>query len=320
MEQVVLVCAPFFSVVRPALGVSLLKSALRERGIASEIRYLNVEFADHIGVSFHESAATGVANTLLVGEWIFSPMVNDDTVPAADEQYRAVLTRLYSPHHLEQLESIRSAAREFVESQAAQLAAGNPSILGFTTSFQQNCASLAIAKRVRQLNPEILICFGGANCEGPMGQALLDSYPQIDYVFSGEADLTFPNFVQQILSGLSCPASDSILSRSHNGDMVTIGAVPSSGGVEDLDALPYPDFSDYFSTLDETAYRARVRPSLVFESSRGCWWGAKKHCRFCGLNGAVMSYRTKSASRVIDEISSSPRTIVSRSSWPQTTS
>ena len=41
---------------------------------------------------------------------------------------------------------------------------------------------------------------------------------------------------------------------------------------------------------------------MMFETSRGCWWGAKKHCTFCGLNGATMAYRSKSPARAFDEI------------------
>jgi ribosomal peptide maturation radical SAM protein 1 len=305
LEQVILACAPFFSIVRPSFGISLLKSALLRRGISCSIRYLNLEFADEVGPGFHESAATGVANTLLVGEWIFSPMVNRDAKPALEERYREELARLYSPLHLEQIESIQTAARLFVETQAQRLAAASPQILGFTTSFQQNCASLAIAQRARELNPRIIICFGGANCEGPMGQALLDSFPQIDYVFSGESDHTFPEFAAQILTGKPYTPSGGILARKTAAailPLLMLNNPSATGRVEELDALPHPDFTDYFDTLDRTGYRSRIEPALVFESSRGCWWGAKQHCRFCGLNGNQMAYRAKSAPRVLDEI------------------
>jgi ribosomal peptide maturation radical SAM protein 1 len=41
---------------------------------------------------------------------------------------------------------------------------------------------------------------------------------------------------------------------------------------------------------------------LLFESSRGCWWGQKKPCRFCGFCAAWRTYRQKSAARVLEEI------------------
>jgi ribosomal peptide maturation radical SAM protein 1 len=38
------------------------------------------------------------------------------------------------------------------------------------------------------------------------------------------------------------------------------------------------------------------------ETSRGCWWGQKHHCTFCGLNGLGMGYRSKSFNRVMLEL------------------
>src|SRR3569623_193287 len=38
------------------------------------------------------------------------------------------------------------------------------------------------------------------------------------------------------------------------------------------------------------------------ETSRGCWWGAKNHCTFCGLNGEGMAFREKPVATVIDQI------------------
>src|SRR5262249_9714226 len=43
-------------------------------------------------------------------------------------------------------------------------------------------------------------------------------------------------------------------------------------------------------------------PALPHESSRGCWWGEKHHCTFCGLNGLGMAFREKSADVVAKEL------------------
>jgi ribosomal peptide maturation radical SAM protein 1 len=42
-----------------------------------------------------------------------------------------------------------------------------------------------------------------------------------------------------------------------------------------------------------------VRPNLLLplETSRGCWWGEKHHCTFCGLNAEGMKHRRKSPGR-----------------------
>jgi ribosomal peptide maturation radical SAM protein 1 len=38
------------------------------------------------------------------------------------------------------------------------------------------------------------------------------------------------------------------------------------------------------------------------ETARGCWWGEKHHCTFCGLNASDMAFRSKSPDRVLQEL------------------
>ncbi len=296
-SPVILVIAPCSTVLRPALGVSTLKSALELDGIPTSISYLNFTFAERVGVDFNEFIAERLATVLLAGEWIFANALNGDRNPAMDVEYLQWLTEYTSNDEYEQIVEARQIAPDFVEEAADRLVALKPRLIGFSTTFAQNCASLAIAAKIKAKDPGILICFGGANCEGCMGRALIETYEQIDYVFSGEADHTFPQFVRRFIAGEKPFTTDpSILSRNHNSELVD--AEP----IQDLDALPVPDFSDYFNALRSSSFGNRIRPGLLFESSRGCWWGAKKHCRFCGLNGTSMAYRSKSAKRTLEEL------------------
>jgi len=73
---------------------------------------------------------------------------------------------------------------------------------------------------------------------------------------------------------------------------------PSKG----WDSLPYPEFGDYFQRLAHSPLSTQIDPLLLFESARGCWWGAKTQCTFCGLNGGSIVFRSKSALRVIEEL------------------
>ena len=41
---------------------------------------------------------------------------------------------------------------------------------------------------------------------------------------------------------------------------------------------------------------------LPAQSARGCWWGERRHCTFCGLNGSTMAYRSKSPDRLRREL------------------
>ena len=63
--------------------------------------------------------------------------------------------------------------------------------------------------------------------------------------------------------------------------------------IRDLDALPVPNYRDYMARVQASPLGKTINPRLLFQTSRGCWWGAKQHCTFCGLNGQGMAYRSK---------------------------
>ncbi len=69
-----------------------------------------------------------------------------------------------------------------------------------------------------------------------------------------------------------------------------------------MDSLPIPNFDDFFSTLKDSPLLSRaVTPALTVETSRGCWWGQRKRCNFCGLNGRERTFRSKSAHVALKE-------------------
>lgn len=73
------------------------------------------------------------------------------------------------------------------------------------------------------------------------------------------------------------------------------------GTFDALDTLPYPAFDDYFARLGRSPLGVGIDPGLILETSRGCWWGAKHHCTFCGLNAGGLVYRRKSPARALAE-------------------
>jgi ribosomal peptide maturation radical SAM protein 1 len=286
-EPVVLIAAPFLSLQRPALGLSLLKAALAERGIAARCEYLNLSFAEVITPELSQKIAQTMPSQHLIGDWVFAHLIRgagaDHDLADGEDWVREKL----KPEVAAQVIAARTHACSFVAAAARTIVASKPRVVGFSTSFQQNCASLALAARIKALNPEILICFGGANCEDSMGRQMLRSFAQVDVAFSGEADKTFPDFVEHYLGAALPKDSPRFI---------------SGAPIQDMDALPVPDFSDYFAHATAVSFADRIVPAIAFESSRGCWWGAKHHCTFCGLNGDGMGFRAKSTERVIEEI------------------
>lgn len=295
MPDVCLVQMPFASVEHPSIGLSLLKQGVTEAGFGCRVYYPNLTFCDQVGVRRYKAVDRCFTEDL-VGEWIFSKAAFPHRALDPEDYFRLVHLDFWDNAKSELLE-MREQAVSFVNEVAEMLLAEKPRIVGCSSVFAQNCASLALLRVLKQRAPDLNTVLGGANCEGVMGQTLTRNFPFLDYVVSGEADLLFPSLCRQLLSGESLPDPlDGVMTRSSNGNGVAPRAV-----VKELDQVPKPAFDDYFRDLTASPLRDWIEPGLTLETSRGCWWGQKHHCTFCGLNGFGIGYRSKSPERVVDE-------------------
>ena len=299
--DVVFVVMPFADVGRPAIGVSLLKSAARTAGFSATIHYENLRLAGRMGVDLYQKVSNGFAPDILAGEWFFADDLFGDEIPPADDYVAQILQHNAPPAIVDGLMEARASRAEFLDRAAERIAALSPSIVGFTTTFHQTCGSLAVARRLKALpNPPIVI-LGGANCEGEMGLQLLRSFDFIDYICCGEADHVFPALLGHLLRGEPMP-SKGVLRQGHS------TSVAVSESIQDMNTLPFPDYEEYFAELDAAAIGRDAAYHVIVETSRGCWWGAKHHCTFCGLNGETMAFRSKTPDRAYDEMTTLCRT------------
>ncbi|HEV7428562.1 MAG TPA: RiPP maturation radical SAM C-methyltransferase [Thermoanaerobaculia bacterium] len=300
--RVALVHMPFADVAYPSLGLSLLKSLLARDDIACDIHYLNLAFARELDDPLHQEIVRGAPRTFdLAGEWVFAEALWGRDIES-DRLYRSQVLDGGSPAHAhydppdetlkEFLFRCRGATQPFLDSCLDAVDWSRYRVVGFSSMFQQQLAALALARHVKERNPDAVIVFGGANVEGVMGKTLLDAFGFVDAVCSGEADDSFPRLVRNVLSRQPIGDIPGVLHRTAR-DLAPAIRV-------DIGTLPFPDFSDYFEQYNAVEFRAT--PSLVFETSRGCWWGEKSHCTFCGLNAESMGFRRKTPARSIAEI------------------
>jgi ribosomal peptide maturation radical SAM protein 1 len=300
--DVLLIVPPFADLDFPSLAVPLLQACGRAAGFRVQILYANLLLAAFVGEAnysricgapsfsfarerFFARAAFGLpplgrrARRMFESSWIL------DSAQAGDVEACSAIPREISRGELMRLEG---AAEGFVAAIASAVAARPYKIVGCTTTFEQTCAGIALLKRVKRLRPGIVTILGGANCEGEMGEGLAALGTSIDYVFSGESEASFPAFVRGVLEGRR-PARSIIRGEP----------------CRDMDRLPTPVFEEYFEQRALFLPDSSLRPEEIripYETSRGCWWGQKHHCTFCGLNGEGMAFRQKSAARVLEEM------------------
>ncbi len=274
---------PFASVDFPQLGTAVLKAACQQRGIATRIIYGNLALAARIGLDAY-AAVEATPMRAMVADHLFRDFAYPPAVDlAAPEPLTADVQRVF--------DTAAPAIEPVIAEIVAEILALRPRILGLSSTFQQNMACSAVALRVRALAPDIRIVLGGANAAWPICLGLSRAFPWIDHVFAGESDIDFPEFCARLLR-------DGIAPRER---------VIHSAPIRDMRVVATPDFADFFAALRKLQATGALPDTLpryiTAESSRGCWWGAKSHCTFCGLNGEEgMAFRHKPAERMRSEL------------------
>lgn len=315
--DVLLVSMPFAYLQHPSIGLSLLRKTLPE-SLRTRVLYLTFAFAEIVGPAFYDWIASGKPSpTLLLGEWVFGAGWRDSADPAPDEGERyfdQVLRRGGEPTGAVPeaawpwLRWMRREATAFLDRAAERVLAARPRLVGFTSVFQQHAAALGLARRLKRHRPDLAVVFGGANCEGVMGRETLRRFGWIDAVVSGEGERVFPELVERLLAGRSAADLPGVLTREGldppRAGAEIDGPVVNAPRVERMDDLPCPDYEDHFRQWRHSSLGDDYAPRPLFETARGCWWGEKHHCTFCGLNGSGMTFRSKSPERVLAELES----------------
>jgi ribosomal peptide maturation radical SAM protein 1 len=233
-----------------------------------------------------------------VGDWVFSSALYDDPQWRVHELSDEVSL---TDERREFSIDLHRSAPEFIGDLAGRIAAARPDVVGFTSTFQQNTAALAAAQAIKRAAPGVRTVFGGANCDGAQGAALHRNFDFVDYVVRGEGEMAFPALLKT-LSGSDSEGLAGIPGLCWRG----ADGVPRANQMTSKALLPdeitAPDYDGYFERLQSSAAHDWVEPKLVVEGARGCWWGQKHHCTFCGLNGSFMEFRSKSPARFYDEI------------------
>lgn len=297
---------PFVSSRRPSLQLGLLQGIGKQHGFVVDTFHLNLEFAAHVGIGAYEQLCQHRGRML--GDWLFSLEAFAADAPDPNARFLDDFAREVRPVAeraqltIEALAALRSTGvGEFLDAVTAKHDFARYDVVGFTSTFQQTVASVALARRIRRAHPQVKFLFGGANFDGDMGVELVRALPIIDYAISGEADTSFPALLAALEDGAEPFSIPGVIGRKA-GELVR---VPASAPLENLDALPVPQYDEFFERAEALSLLARSGRrdvTIPFESSRGCWWGAKKHCTFCGLNGSSIGYRSKSAAKVREEL------------------
>ncbi|MFE3247215.1 RiPP maturation radical SAM C-methyltransferase [Streptomyces sp. NPDC059209] len=305
--RVALVNMPWARIHAPSIQCGLLQSITREAGHECDSHYLNIEFASFFGGKAYDTIANVASERLhLMGEWLFSyaafgEVTPDDDYFAEYPEVKSIWDDLTGKGLEDLVEMRRETVPDWIAACAAKPVWGEYDVIGFTSTFMQNTASLALGRKIKESHPGVTLVYGGANFDGEMGAEYARKLPWLDYVVAGEGDIVFPALLKNIADGTDSPIAGVLRHATTHPPQAADAQRPQA-----LDDLPTPDYRDYFAWLerfDRARLLGREPVRLPVEFSRGCWWGQKHHCTFCGLNALGMAYRSKSGERAFTELS-----------------
>ena len=300
--KVALVNMPFGFHIYPSIQLGTLSTLIKTHGWDVKSFYLNLYFAHKLELPVYNQLCE---KRFLIGEWLFSHLLFEDS--PKNKEYMSH----FSSHVKEVCQSIGCSeeflleiktkiAPEFLKWALEAFDWEKHDVVGFTSTFNQNVASLTLAKLIKEKYPSIKIIFGGSNFESEMGLEYFRVFQWIDYAVVGEAENVLPGLLDAVEKDDTIPKG--ALSRK-KGEVIY---EENRQIFVDFEKYGEPDYDDYFKQLKDIdpASPLLENPIILYETSRGCWWGEKHHCKFCGLNASTMKFRAKAIEKIHTEIAS----------------
>ncbi|MCP4134297.1 MAG: RiPP maturation radical SAM protein 1, partial [bacterium] len=298
--DILFIVPPFGSIHDVALGPHILQTIAEEQGYSTDIIYLNILLASELGIDVYNEIANAPLFWML-GERLFAksayglPPLGNNAEWCTDETKSIggmnsqvqMFYHIHSQFNRELYLRAEEVCLSFIDEAVSAISSLNYKIVGCTAMMEQTNCSVALLSGVKKQSPETITIIGGGNCEGEMAEGVASLSESIDYVFSGESETAFLNFL---------------------GDHST-GKLPSQGILKgeplaDLDSLSVPDYTAFF---EQSAYffeneNKTDEQRIWYETSRGCWWAEKKKCTFCGIY--PVSFRSKSPGKTLGDLKS----------------
>jgi ribosomal peptide maturation radical SAM protein 1 len=297
-RRIGLVSLPWMSPAMPSIQLATLASALKKDGLESDVHELYVDYAARIGLNLFNQ----LGNLLgYLPEWIFSrhyfgPEHGDDLSSMIDQP---PLDDMPLPELGESiLAALEPVTREFLDDVIRQIDWSGYDVVGCSLTISQLGASMAFARRLKLAYPDVRIVFGGSQCAGPMGRAILRICPYVDAVVHIEGELVLADLVRRFRTGEGPAGLPGVSYRTEGAQVAGDPATELVRGGGDKLALNY---DAYFERIGRLGLSDKVNPWLPFESSRGCWYGQKVQCTFCGLH-EIMEFRAWEADPVLTEL------------------
>jgi len=167
-----------------------------------------------------------------------------------------------------------------------------PDLVGLSATTSGFLDGYDIAKRIKSIRPKVRIVFGGVHISA-LGDALLDSFKDIDFLCMGEGEIT----LSELAAGQDPERIDGLVWR--DGDRSVTN--PPRAQIPDLDTLPFPAYKKLRSFpkgYNLPLFSYVLTPGATMITSRGC----RYQCSYCDRSVFKHGFRYNSAEYVYEHM------------------
>ena len=297
-NNIVLVAMPFAGPNIPSIQLGVLEAYLLEHNINVQTKHLYLKAAEFYGLENYNFLIRPPIDSY-TAQMVFSKYVFPEHWKKNEGRFRTYFQKIVSSQYKNQkhisFDEYVQRTESFYNWALTNMNWQNFDIIGFTLNYGQFLPSLAIAKKIKQLNPEKKIVFGGSRVVGELGRKVLAAFDYVDFAISGEGEESLYRFSSNYQDYKSIPN----LIYKENSEIIW----NKSDDSIDLNNLPIPSYSTFFDELNlcslEIQQHYHYSGKLPVEISRGCWWNK---CSFCNHNIQYANYREKNVDKIIEEI------------------
>lgn len=178
-----------------------------------------------------------------------------------------------------------SMTRAFYHEAAEWLLNDHPDLIGFMTEADSYHHLLNILRIIKQKTPSVLTLLGGVHATA-VHRETIELFRYVDFVIRGEGEVAFRSLTSALRDGTDIINASNLTYR-RTGFAATTPDLPL---IDDLDTLPWPDFSRLALSEEDVIY---------LEVGRGCPF----KCNFCFTAPYWQrKHRIKSAGRILQEL------------------
>ena len=180
-----------------------------------------------------------------------------------------------------------------VEETVRRIVASAADLVGISCLTPSAQYTLDLAARLRAESPQTKIALG--NLHASLFAADILQTGTVDAVGHGEGERTIVDLARWA-AGEKALADIPGISYRENG---TTTDTPPAPLIDDLDALPFPDWRGLpYRRYGLLPFATIAKPALTLAGSRGCPY----RCKFCSLQYIGRPVRKRSAARIVEEI------------------